>query len=41
MRIEVGSALDIGRVREKNDDSILVDPPLYIVADGDGRTPGW
>ncbi|MGH2641776.1 MAG: Stp1/IreP family PP2C-type Ser/Thr phosphatase [Actinomycetota bacterium] len=40
MRIEVGSASDIGRVREKNDDSILVDPPLYIVADGMGGHRG-
>lgn len=40
MRIEVGSALDIGRVREKNDDSIMVDPPLYIVADGMGGHRG-
>jgi serine/threonine protein phosphatase PrpC len=40
MRIEVGSALDIGRVREKNDDSILIDPPLYIVADGMGGHRG-
>ena len=36
----MGSALDIGRVREKNDDSILIDPPLYIVADGMGGHRG-
>ena len=35
-----GVRLDIGRVREKNDDSILIDPPLYIVADGMGGHRG-
>jgi protein phosphatase len=40
VRIEVGSATDIGRVREKNDDSVLVDPPLYVVADGMGGHRG-
>jgi serine/threonine protein phosphatase PrpC len=40
MRIEVGSATDIGRVRERNEDSILVDPPLYVVADGMGGHRG-
>ena len=40
MRIEVGSATDIGRVRERNEDSILVEPPLYVVADGMGGHRG-
>jgi protein phosphatase len=40
VRIEVGSATDIGRVREKNEDSVLVHPPLYVVADGMGGHRG-
>ncbi|HEV2951780.1 MAG TPA: Stp1/IreP family PP2C-type Ser/Thr phosphatase [Actinomycetota bacterium] len=40
MKIEVGSATDIGRVRERNEDSVLVDPPLYVVADGMGGHRG-
>ena len=40
MKIEVGSATDIGRVRERNEDSLLVDPPLYVVADGMGGHRG-
>jgi serine/threonine protein phosphatase PrpC len=40
MRIEVGSTTDIGRVRERNEDSILVDPPLFVVADGMGGHRG-
>ena len=40
MKIEVGSATDIGRVRERNEDSILVEPPLYVVADGMGGHRG-
>jgi serine/threonine protein phosphatase PrpC len=40
VRIEVGSATDIGRVRERNEDSILVDPPLFVVADGMGGHRG-
>ena len=40
MRIETGAAMDIGRVREKNDDGYLVDHPLYVVADGMGGARG-
>lgn len=40
MRVEVGATTDIGRVRERNEDSILVDPPLYVVADGMGGHRG-
>ena len=40
MKVEVGSATDIGRVRERNEDSVLVDPPLYVVADGMGGHRG-
>jgi serine/threonine protein phosphatase PrpC len=40
VKIEVGSATDIGRVRERNEDSVLVSPPLYVVADGMGGHRG-
>ncbi len=40
MKIEVGHATDIGRVRERNEDSVLVDPPLFAVADGMGGHRG-
>jgi serine/threonine protein phosphatase PrpC len=40
MRIAVGVATDIGRVREGNEDSYLVEPPLYAVADGMGGHKG-
>ena len=40
MKIEVGVATDIGRVREGNEDSYLVEPPLYAVADGMGGHRG-
>jgi serine/threonine protein phosphatase PrpC len=40
VRIEVGSATDIGQVRERNEDSILVDPPVFVVADGMGGHRG-
>ena len=40
MRVVVGVATDIGRVRERNEDSFLVEPPLYAVADGMGGARG-
>jgi serine/threonine protein phosphatase PrpC len=42
MRVEVGVATDLGKVREGNEDSYLVDPPLllYAVADGMGGHRG-
>jgi len=40
VKIEVGSATDSGRVRERNEDSMLVDPPVYVVADGMGGHRG-
>jgi serine/threonine protein phosphatase PrpC len=38
--VEVGFATDIGKVREGNEDSLLVDHPLYAVADGMGGAKG-
>ncbi|CAN5725830.1 hypothetical protein BH18ACT17_BH18ACT17_04690 [soil metagenome] len=40
MRIEVGAASDLGRVREVNEDSYLIEAPLYAVADGMGGHRG-
>jgi serine/threonine protein phosphatase PrpC len=40
MRVEVGVATDIGRVRERNEDTYLVEPPLYAIADGMGGARG-
>lgn len=40
MRVVAGVATDIGRVREGNEDSYLVEPPLYAVADGMGGARG-
>jgi PPM family protein phosphatase len=40
VRVDIGSASDIGRVRERNEDSILVRPPLFVVADGMGGHRG-
>lgn len=40
MRIDIGSSTDIGRVRERNEDAVLVIPPLFAVADGMGGHRG-
>ena len=40
MRIQAGVSTDIGRVREGNEDSFLVEHPLYAVADGMGGHRG-
>jgi serine/threonine protein phosphatase PrpC len=40
MRIVVGAATDIGRVREGNEDAYLVLDPLFVVADGMGGHRG-
>jgi protein phosphatase len=32
----VGSRTDVGQLREHNEDSLLVKPPLYVIADGMG-----
>ena len=40
MRLGIGVATDIGRVREKNEDSYLVEEPLFAVADGMGGHKG-
>ncbi len=40
MKVRVGAATDIGQVREGNEDSFLVEAPLYAVADGMGGHRG-
>lgn len=40
MKVVAGVATDIGRVREGNEDSYLLEPPLYAVADGMGGARG-
>jgi PPM family protein phosphatase len=40
MRIQVGVRTDVGRARERNEDSFLVQEPLFVVADGMGGHRG-
>ena len=40
MKVVLGSATDIGQVREGNEDSLLIVEPLYAVADGMGGHRG-
>ena len=35
-RVSFGSRTDVGLVREQNEDSLIVRPPLYVVCDGMG-----
>jgi protein phosphatase len=34
--LDWAGATDVGRVRAHNEDSLLVEPPLFVVADGMG-----
>ncbi len=38
--LRVGSATDVGLVREVNEDACLADPPVFVVADGMGGHDG-
>ncbi|HEX2090084.1 MAG TPA: Stp1/IreP family PP2C-type Ser/Thr phosphatase [Actinomycetota bacterium] len=40
MRVAIGAASDIGRARERNEDSYVVEEPLFAVADGMGGHRG-
>jgi serine/threonine protein phosphatase PrpC len=40
MKVEVGAATDVGKVREGNEDGYLVSDPLFVVADGMGGHRG-
>jgi len=40
MNVSVGAKTDVGRVRSGNEDSYLVDAPLFVVADGMGGHTG-
>jgi protein phosphatase len=36
VNVAVGVQTDVGRVRKGNEDSYLLEPPIYAVADGMG-----
>jgi len=40
VKVTVGAATDVGHARERNEDSFLAMPPVYIVADGMGGHRG-
>ena len=40
MRVDAGAATDIGKVRERNEDSFLAESPVFAVADGIGGHRG-
>src|ERR671937_400878 len=40
MKLRVGTASDIGKARERNEDAFLAVHPLYVVADGMGGHRG-
>jgi PPM family protein phosphatase len=40
MRVRFGSASDIGKARDRNEDSYLAEPPVFAVADGMGGHKG-
>ena len=40
MRYRAGARTDVGRIRSRNEDSYLVDEPLFVVADGMGGHRG-